>query len=121
MVFPQDDAAEAVALRLIDRPLEFVGKARAETDPARRAARADERRWWIVRTRETGIRLLAPFKTPANVARLHRLLTDPSLLPDPLASDDAAPWVYEIRKAAYDVLRGWDVAVPKPVLRAPRP
>jgi hypothetical protein len=71
-----------------------------------------------------GVKALKPFKSDANIALLRTLLGDPAVrgltryeagLPVDIGRE------YHVRKAAYEVLRDWGVAVAKPVTDEPPP
>jgi hypothetical protein len=81
--------------------------------------------------RWNAIRILDRFRSPENLQLLKGLLDDPDnyvedvqrkALPAPLdfvTFDEGGTRHYPIRKQAYDVLRGWNVDVPPPVVEEP--
>ena len=121
---PVDRRLEALARRLITSPGDFLSDRdfSPPRDDAERALRASWLRSDRDRLRREGVKALRPFKSDANIALLRPLLDDPALV-GRMRQEKGVPIdlgrEYHVRKAAYDVLRGWGVAVAKPVVEEP--
>lgn len=70
-------------------------------------------------TRAQGAAALAHFRSPANVARLDKLLADPEFAV--VSGDGRSTRRYLVRAKAHEVLAGWHVKHATPVLETPAP
>jgi hypothetical protein len=71
-------------------------------------------------TREDGVAALGHFRTPANIAVVEKLLTDPDFA---VVTESGKPPVrrFLVRARAHQVLEAWDVVHKAPVIDEPNP
>ncbi len=122
---PVDHRLEAMARRLIASPDDFLTRhLPPPEDDAERASRESWLRHDRNRLRREGVRALRPFKSDANIDLLRPLLDDPAVQGRVRQDEGVVINLgreYYVRKAAYEVLREWGVAVAKPVIDEPPP
>jgi len=109
LVVPVEASLERTARHLIAAPGDFISR-KTETD------RLAE---WRCDLRAEGASALQYFKSLGNIRLLKSLLNDPSywvINYQPAGATNMIYRFYEVRQSAYDVLHGWGVDVPKPVL-----
>lgn len=123
---PVDRRLEVLARRLIASPGDFYSS--ADLPPPENDAGRKERASWIRvdqdRLRHEGVKALRPFRSEANIALLRPLLDDPTAWGRTTQEEGRVIDLgreYPIRKAAYEVLSAWGVAVAKPVTEEPPP
>jgi hypothetical protein len=113
-IVPADRRLEKLAHRLIASPEELLPKAEdwpAKT-PKERARNASWLRFAANRLRAEGATALQTFESKENIERLKALLDHPATVGQHgLEEKD-----YYVRRAAFEVLEKWEVAVEKPVL-----
>lgn len=123
---PVDRRLEALARRLIMAPGEILSSdgLPPPKDDAERKFRENWQRGMEASLRREGVTALRPFKSDANIALLRPLLDDPASWRRTRYEGDLTIDLgreYYVRKAAYEVLREWGVAVAKPVIDEPPP
>jgi hypothetical protein len=110
---PIDRRLETLARRLIESPSDFLPK---ETD-AEHARNPKGRNSEKDLLRAEGTKALRYFKSESNVRLLKSLLAD-SATYQVMPPEPDVPYIeYFVRKAAYETLTAWKVAVQPPVLR----
>lgn len=113
-VVPSDSRLEKLAHRLIDVPEVVLAR------PILPATATDEQRKLIEAglkagadsLRAEGARALRAFRSPENIERLKSLLDHPATI----RRSETGEREFFVRKAAYDILRAWDVEVAEPLL-----
>ncbi len=110
LVVPVMPALEKTATRLISAPEHFM-------TTGNKAIPASE---WRCDLRAAGAEALQYFKSAKNIKLLKSLLDSPDFwaIKDWSVENrgrDATNKIYSVRNAAYEVLRGWGVDVPKPI------
>src|ERR1043166_8970670 len=114
LVVPVVPSFETIARRLIKSPEEFV----KDVGPNHldKASREKVLEGFRNMARAEGVAALRYFKSKQNIALLTTWLNDPVSMVVHGPGPDDAKRVYYIRKAAYDVLRQWDVKIAKPLI-----
>ena len=117
LVVPVVPSFETIARRLIKSPEEFV----KDVGPNHldKASREKVLEGFRNMARAEGVAALRYFKSKQNIALLTPLLNDPASMVFHGPGPDDAERVYYIRKAAYEVLRQWDVKITKPLIEEP--
>jgi hypothetical protein len=121
LAVPVVPSLEMIARRLIKSPEEFVRANDAALNRLDDASRKKVLEWSRQLARADGVAALRYFKSKQNIALLTPLLNNSAFTVSHGPGPDDTKRVYYVRKAAYDVLRKWDVEITKPITEEPLP
>jgi hypothetical protein len=119
LAVPVVPSLETIARRLIKSPEEFVRTRDPALNHLDKASREKMQEGLCQLARADGVAALRHFKSKQNIALLTPLLDNPAFMDFHGPGPDDTKRVYCVRKAAYDVLRKWDVEITKPLIEEP--